>query len=159
MIYDKSLQDVYSDKQRDWTQCSIKPNEDMNPIEVMLYGIMSQKGDCDIDYGILTNFHCQFSLRLCGVYASVQCLEMQCRKGIVQGQPMKQLWNGDMEVYWEMDISGGTQWSHDGHLQYISMMTWKNYEMDCPYCLIFFFLLAFSCLVAKIQKGDSIHYA
>ena len=59
-----------------------------------------------------------------------------------------------MEVYWEMDISGRTQWSHDGHLEYISMMTWKNYEMDCLYCLIFFFL-AFSCLVAKVQKGDS----
>ena len=58
-----------------------------------------------------------------------------------------------MEVYWEMDISGGTQWSHDGHLQYISMMTWKNYEMDHLYCQFFF--LAFSCLVTKIQKGDS----
>ena len=23
---------------------------------------------------------------------------------------MKQLWNGDMEVYWKMDISGRTQW-------------------------------------------------
>ena len=41
MIYDKSLQDVYPDKQRDWIQCPIKPNEDMNPIEVMLYRIMS----------------------------------------------------------------------------------------------------------------------
>ena len=58
-----------------------------------------------------------------------------------------------MEVNWEMDISGGTQWSHDGHLQYISMMTWRNYEMDHLYCQIFF--LAFSCLVAKAQKGDS----
>ena len=59
-----------------------------------------------------------------------------------------------MEVYWEMDISGRTQWSHDGHLQYISMTTWRNYEMNHLYCQNFFFL-AFSCLVAKAQKGDS----
>ena len=39
MIYDKSLQDVYPDKQRDWTERSIKPNEDMDPIEVNLYRI------------------------------------------------------------------------------------------------------------------------
>ena len=60
MIYDKSLKDVYSDKQRDWAQHPIKPNEDTNSIEVMLYGITSQKGDCDIvDYGILVDFCCQ----------------------------------------------------------------------------------------------------
>ena len=51
---------------------------------------------------------------------------------------MEQLLNGDMEVYWEMDISGKTQWSHDGHLQYISMTTWKNYEIDHLYCQFFF---------------------
>ena len=58
-----------------------------------------------------------------------------------------------MEVYWEMDISSRTQWSHDGHPQYISLMTWKNYEMDHLYHPDF--LLALSCLVAKIQKGDN----
>ena len=50
MIYDKSLWDVYPDEQRDWALRPIKPNEDTDPIEVMLYRIMSQKGDCDIDY-------------------------------------------------------------------------------------------------------------
>ena len=50
MINNKSLQDVYSDKQRDWAQQPIKPNEDMDPIEVMLYEITSQKGDCDIEF-------------------------------------------------------------------------------------------------------------
>ena len=58
MIYDKSLWDVYPDEQRDWAKCCIKPNEDLNPIEVMLYGITFQKGDCNIDYGILIDFHC-----------------------------------------------------------------------------------------------------
>ena len=41
MIYDKFLQDVYPDKQRDWAERSIKPNEDTDPIEVILYRIMS----------------------------------------------------------------------------------------------------------------------
>ena len=41
MIYDKSLWDVYPDEQRDWAEHSIKPNEDMDPIEVILYGITS----------------------------------------------------------------------------------------------------------------------
>ena len=40
-IHDKSLQDVYPDKQRDWAERPIKPNEDMDPIEVILYGITS----------------------------------------------------------------------------------------------------------------------
>ena len=37
MINDKSLQDVYPDKQRDWAEHSIKPKEDTDPIEVMLH--------------------------------------------------------------------------------------------------------------------------